>query len=579
MRVRLPARDVGRLFEDPAVAALENDLLFIPQLKQSTAIIKSGTLALNRDVTGLNQLIAVIDSGVDKTHPMLAGKVVDEACFSSRSAVVDELCPNGRQRQVGMGAGINCPTALKGCEHGTHVAAIAAGRSPTRQGVAVDAGIIAIQVAGEQFAPSTGGCTPQPCVAVLESNVLAALDFVYENQEKYEAAGKAVAAVNMSLGLGSEQHAVHCADTSPHVGLDKAMRSLRQAGIATIVSAGNSSLDGFVNYPSCLPEAIAVGATNDDDVLWIFGNLGPLVKLLAPGADITSAVPEGSACASGGARTCELSGTSQAAPHVSGALALLRSSKPEARITEMLAALNCTGRPIQGYDAYHQSNKYHRPRINVLAAEAHISNPDGDESFRFSATAGNWNPVLGSWTVADGNLRTDTTSWPTASPWGMASLAYCRDAFEVVARMKQRDPNDPDNTPLETGLLLASHITTFLGTTRAAGHLFIINSAGGGSWAVKRIDDKMFSTATFSDEVTLCSGTVADLKLDKIHELKAVVGEGAMEFFLDGASLCAITRKEQPPRYAPPAKIALVARRGITGTYSFMVDAVTITAR
>src|SRR5262249_17479553 len=83
------------------------------------------------------------DTGVDSTHPFLAGRIVAEACFSSRSLAIGarSVCPNGETAQIGQGAARPCNS--DGCEHGTHVAGIAAGKGDRFSGIAPDAQIIA----------------------------------------------------------------------------------------------------------------------------------------------------------------------------------------------------------------------------------------------------------------------------------------------------------------------------------------------------------------------------------------------------------------------------------------------------
>jgi subtilisin family serine protease len=75
--------------------------------------------------------VAVLDTGVDKTHPFLSGKVVEEACYSAGGN-----CPNGATSEVGSGAGVQCTYAAAACRHGTHVAGIAAGQGSSFSGVA-----------------------------------------------------------------------------------------------------------------------------------------------------------------------------------------------------------------------------------------------------------------------------------------------------------------------------------------------------------------------------------------------------------------------------------------------------------
>src|SRR5690348_9922991 len=75
-------------------------------------------------------VVAVLDSGVDRNHPFLAGKVVEEACFSKTEPGTSEtLCPGGIDQQFGFGAAVPC--TLTNCFHGTHVAGIIAGNDPS----------------------------------------------------------------------------------------------------------------------------------------------------------------------------------------------------------------------------------------------------------------------------------------------------------------------------------------------------------------------------------------------------------------------------------------------------------------
>jgi len=76
------------------VASLEEDRVAAPSLAQSVPLI-GGTTAWSSGYTGAGQAIAILDSGVDKLHPFLAGKVVSEACYSSTNAAdgATSVCP------------------------------------------------------------------------------------------------------------------------------------------------------------------------------------------------------------------------------------------------------------------------------------------------------------------------------------------------------------------------------------------------------------------------------------------------------------------------------------------------------
>src|SRR5690606_22167174 len=125
--------------------------------------------------------------------------VVEEACFSSNSATSTSLCPNGSNFQVGPGAA--APTrciGANGCEHGTHVAGIAAG-SP---GVAPDANIIAIQVFSRFSGIAECGFNGS-CVKSFVSSQMSALIYAESFSSAYD-----IAAANLSLG--GEFFSNHC---------------------------------------------------------------------------------------------------------------------------------------------------------------------------------------------------------------------------------------------------------------------------------------------------------------------------------------------------------------------------------
>ncbi|MEB3125410.1 MAG: S8 family serine peptidase, partial [Synechococcales bacterium] len=95
---------------------------------------------------GAGTTVSILDTGVQSNHPFLAGRVIEEACYSSNTSWDSgtSLCPSGVERSTAVGSAIPCVYI---CQHGTHVAGIAAGRasgSTTFNGVAPDASIFAI---------------------------------------------------------------------------------------------------------------------------------------------------------------------------------------------------------------------------------------------------------------------------------------------------------------------------------------------------------------------------------------------------------------------------------------------------
>ena len=295
------------LERNPNVTRVYEDVVHAPALAESTEFIHAPN-AWAANYTGAGQTVAILDTGVDKSHPMLSGKVVSEACYSQN------LCPDGATSSTAPGSGVNCSTSItEACGHGTHVAAIAAGKDPGGtglNGVAKDANIIAIQVF-TQFDSTVGAYT---------SDIVRGLERVYELRNTYN-----IASVNLSLG-GSTLYTSYC-DTT---GYKDAIDQLRSAGIATVIAAGNSGSTTGISSPACTSSAISVGATLDNaDTVSSYSNIASFLSLVAPGSNITSAFPDD--------QTRTWSGTSMATPHVTGAWAVRKQQAPDESVTDTLA--------------------------------------------------------------------------------------------------------------------------------------------------------------------------------------------------------------------------------------------------
>jgi len=307
-----------------------DDAILTPVLADSVPLIEADQAWAN-GFDGSGTTIAVVDSGVDSTHPFLAGKVVEEACYSSTVPGVSEtFCPNGLDEQIGDGAAAPC--SLDDCIHGTHVAGIAAGTDPTNSqqpsGVAKGARVMAVQVFSRIVDPASCGGTA-PCVGAFTSDIIAGLERVYS----IAVAGQQnIAAVNLSLGGGLFEAAC---DDQPYKPI---IDNLRAIGIASVVAAGNSGWPFGLSTPACVSSAVSVGSTTKTDTVSSFSNASTFLSLFAPGESITSSVPGGS--------YQPLSGTSMAAPHVAGAWGVIKQAVPEASVTTVLDAMKATGLPI-----------------------------------------------------------------------------------------------------------------------------------------------------------------------------------------------------------------------------------------
>lgn len=317
------------LIRETPTGQIELDGLHTPSLLSSVPQI-GADVAHENDEDGDGFAVAVIDTGVDGDHPMLASRLIEEACFS-----VGGNCPN--DSSVMLGAGAAAPCTLDQCDHGTHVAGIAVGDAAPNPlvGVAPHAQLIAINV----FSNVDGKA------AAFTSDILAAMQHVLALAAFHD-----VAAVNLSLGGDAYTSEEACDAASPS--MLSAVAQLRNAGIATVAAAGNDGFTNAVSSPACLSDIIAVGSVSDTDGVSSFSNSADFLTLLAPGETILSAA------VGGGTRSA--SGTSMATPHVAGAIAAIREAAPEATVAEIENALVLSGEPIA--DA---RNGITKPRVQV----------------------------------------------------------------------------------------------------------------------------------------------------------------------------------------------------------------------
>ncbi len=273
-----------------------------------------GPAARLRGLTGAGVTVAVLDTGVDETHPDLAGKVV-----SAMSFVEDG---HGTADRSG---------------HGTHVASTIAGSGAASggqmRGVAPGVSLLSGKVCFSQR-----GC---PFSAILSGMEWAA------------ASGAQI--VNMSLGG---------ADFPELDPLEEAVNQLSaQYGTLFVIAAGNfGGVPRTVDSPSSADAALSVGAVDRQDRLALFSGQGPRIgdgalkpDLTAPGVGIVAARAAGTAL---GTPFNDLyrgaTGTSMATPHVAGAAALLLQQHPEWSGRQLKDALMSAAQPNETLSAFEQ---------------------------------------------------------------------------------------------------------------------------------------------------------------------------------------------------------------------------------
>lgn len=332
------------------VVKIQEDIPLPPTLNESIKHIGADAIH-TAQYTGQGQAIAILDTGVESWHHFYSDRLVEEACFSTTSAsnFSTSLCPNGNDEQFGSGAAADCSaTGINVCDHGTHVAGIAAGRNGSTRGVAPNADIVAVQVFS-RFGREYEQCRGRACILSYASDQLAALEWILNNAQT-----RNIAAINMSIGGG--HHTQACNNDMRA----DAVETLRARGILTVISSGNSGFSDGVGAPGCISSAITVGSTRDNsDNISGYSNSSALVDILAPGQSILSSTIRG--------RYIIKSGTSMAAPHVTGAIAVLKSINPNLTPNQIENTLESNSKEVTD-----NRNNLPFPRLDVFAASAAI---------------------------------------------------------------------------------------------------------------------------------------------------------------------------------------------------------------
>lgn len=339
-------RSLAELEADPNVLRVDLDSGGTGGLAQSVPLI-GGDKVRAIGATGRGVSVAVLDSGVDETHPDLAARIVDEQCFCIN--LNGGCCPNGQSSQSGPGA------AADDNGHGTNVTGIIASRGvvTTSPGVAPDVNLVIVKVLDSDNTFRSA----EP--------ILSGLDWLIETHPE-------VRVVNMSL-YTSALFAGYCDSTSSFtILLGQAVQTLRARGTLVFACSGNEASAKLVGAPACIQAVVSVGAVYDADIgpfafgschdattaadqIACFSDSNATLDLLGPGALITS---DGR-----GGTTSTYAGTSQATPHAAGAAAVLLSLKPSASADEIESLLKSTGKPL--VDA---RNGVSAPRLDLFAA-------------------------------------------------------------------------------------------------------------------------------------------------------------------------------------------------------------------
>jgi serine protease AprX len=298
-------------------------------LDVSRPLIQADQVANNLGFDGTGVTVAVIDTGVDNTHPALAAVVASQQDFT------------------GLGTG-------DGFGHGTHCAGIVASQDGTFRGIAPGASI-----ADFRIMDNAGSTTSQIAIAGIQAAVAAGVD-VASNSWGFSHANGAWTDSNGTCVLCTAADAAIA------------------AGVAFVVAAGNedndtcSSYDTHIRCPGMATTVITVGASDDNDNMAGFSSVGPTPDgrtkpdVTAPGVEIASCRAAGTSLGptvDAAGNFINLDGTSMACPHVAGVAALMLDKNPRLTPAQILGILMSTAVNIGA-----SANEMGSGRVDALAA-------------------------------------------------------------------------------------------------------------------------------------------------------------------------------------------------------------------
>lgn len=300
--------------------------------------------AIKAGYTGKGTIVAILDSGVDYVRKAF-GNCTATSLGSAGCKVLESV-------DVATNDGMLDDESL----HGTNVSGIATMVAPDTKLVVYDI-----------FEPDGSSS---------DADIIAAYNNIKPNEVRSD--GRRFAAINLSSG-NSDPYAISAACNNSNYAVNRSIATMKSLGVASVISAGNDGYTNMISYPACSNDAISVGAVYDSalpyqsisypganctdysfaaDKVVCFSNSSSGLSLLAPGANITAADET-------------QFGTSQAAPHVAGALALLKddAAMPSVSVDQAKSILRSTGKLVTD-----PRNNITTPRLNIASMVAKINN-------------------------------------------------------------------------------------------------------------------------------------------------------------------------------------------------------------
>ena len=419
------ARQLAQLEKSPLVKSIYLDRPTGGEMNRAAVISGARTVQTLMGYKGAGIGVALVDSGITPWH--------DDLTYNGTSSAVQVVGGQRVAAFVDFVNGLTTPYDDNG--HGTHVAGTVAGNGydsfGARAGMAPSAHIVALKVLDANAAGYI-------------SNVIAAVDWAIANKDAYN-----IRVMNMSVGA---------AVTTSYWNdpLTLAVKRAVDAGIVVVAAAGNLGKNaagqtqyGAITAPGNAPWVLTVGAYSHqgtlvryDDVMASYSSRGPTAHdysakpdLVAPGTGIVSLASPGSTLYSAkadflvsGYRSTasmpylSLTGTSMAAPVVTGTVALMLQANPALTPNAVKAILQYTAQVRPGIDFLTQGAGFLNAQGAVTLASYFGSHPTGSRY----PTAYGWSKsiIWGNHRLTGGVIMPNASAWASNIVWGTL-----RDAF------------------------------------------------------------------------------------------------------------------------------------------------------
>jgi len=296
-----------------------NKKLITALLALTLALPTTAHAALKNQTIDSKPSLAIIDTAVDTSIPEFAGKIVYEVCFIEWST-----CPNGKTFMEGPGsAGMPLNFMQKnGFNHGTQMVSSALQTNPSMN-------VVFIRIVG-----NTANGSKQ---TVSEQAVVSALQWVYNNKEKFN-----IQALSMSQGTSNFLNGANYCPNTPNT--SAAIALLKNNGIPSFFPVGNSKNYKKIDWPACIPDSIAIGATMPGDIIASYGNFDPnLTDFFALGS--LSVKNPGNSAVNG-------AGTSIAAQVAAATWVGVKAKNPSMSYQDMYGLLSSKSTVVNGRGAF-----------------------------------------------------------------------------------------------------------------------------------------------------------------------------------------------------------------------------------